>query len=124
MLNKNIKAGDYSKEFLGKVVKIKIDRPLNSRHPKHNFLYEVNYGFVLGTKAPDGEELDAYLLGVGELVDEFEGLCVAIIHRLDDDDDKLIVVPKELEKISDDEIRKKTAFQEQYFKSVIVRKID
>jgi len=108
--------------YIGQIVKIKIDRALGSQHPKHGFTYDVNYGFVPGVIAPDGEDLDAYLLGVDGPVEEFEGKCVAIVHRLNDDDDKLVIIPKELEDISDDEIRRLTNFQEQYFKSIIIRK--
>ncbi len=110
----------YSVPYLGQQVFIKIDRTLDSKHPKHGFFYEVNYGFVPDTKAPDGEELDAYLLGVNEPVPEFTGRCVAIIHRTNDDDDKLIIIPDGTE-ISDEEIRKATNFQEQFFKSEIWR---
>ena len=78
------------------------------------------YGFVPDTIAPDGEELDAYLLGVDIPVETFTGQCTAIIHRTNDDDDKLIVVP-EGKDFSDDEIRTLTHFQEQFFKSEIVR---
>ncbi len=107
--------------YIGKTVRVKIDRPLHSKHPKHGFEYEVNYGFVPGTLAPDGEELDAYVLGVDEPLDEFEGKCIAVIHRTNDDDDKLIVIPQSLSDMEDDEIRRKTGFQEQYFQSVILR---
>jgi inorganic pyrophosphatase len=44
-----------AKEYLGKEVQLSIDRPLGTKHPKHGFVYEVNYGFVPNTKAPDGE---------------------------------------------------------------------
>lgn len=111
----------YSKPFIGKTVSIKIDRPLHSKHPKHGFVYDCNYGFVPDTKAPDGEELDAYLLGVNEPVSEYTGKCIAIIHRTDDDDDKLIIVPTDSPSISDEEIRKATHFQEQFFTSEIIR---
>jgi len=110
----------YSVPYLGKIVTIKIDRPLHSKHPKHGFIYEANYGFVPGTKAPDGEELDAYVLGVNEPVKEYTGRCIAIIHRTNDDDDKLIIVPDGIE-LSDEEIQKATHFQEQFFKSEIIR---
>lgn len=109
----------YSK-FLGKIVKAKIDRPLNSLHPKHGFKYEANYGFVPNTKAPDGEEIDVYVLGVDKPIKEFKGRCIAIIHRLNDNDDKLIVVPDGLE-LNDKEIKKHTNFQEKYFKSKSIR---
>ncbi len=110
-----------AKDFLGKSVKVKIDRPLYSKHPKHGWKYELNYGFVPGTKSPDGEELDAYVIGVDEPVDEFEGVCIAIIRRTDDNDDKLIVVRSEQVGISDEDIRNKTYFQEQWFSSDIIR---
>lgn len=110
-----------AKPYLGKEVEVIIDRPLRSKHPKHGFVYEVNYGYILGTKAPDGEELDAYVLGVEKPIESFKGECIAIIHRLNDDDDKLVVVPKSLEDMSDEEIRKATSFQEQFFQSEIIR---
>jgi len=110
-----------TQDFLGKDVKVKMDRPLHSKHPKHGFKYELNYGFVPETKSPDGEELDVYVIGVDEPIDEFEGVCVAIIHRIDDDDDKLIVVTPDRIHISDEEIREKTHFQERWFSSEIIR---
>ena len=106
--------------FLHKTVTAQIDRPLGSTHPKWSFAYPLNYGFVPDTKSGDGEEIDAYVLGVAEPLKEFTGKCIAIIHRLDDDDDKLVLAPKDTD-FSDDEIWAATRFQEQYFKSVIVR---
>lgn len=107
--------------YIGKKVTVKIDRPLGSLHPKHGFKYDANYGFIPGTIAPDGEELDAYVLGIYKSVNEFVGKCIAVIHRINDDDDKLVVIPEELDDISDAEIKKSTNFQEQFFKSVIIR---
>lgn len=117
----NNKNSGYASAFLGKIVTIKINRPINSKHPKHGFIYKVNYGFVPDTKAPDGEEIDAYLLGVSEPMDEFTGKCIAIIHRKDDNDDKLIVVPKTAKKISDEDILKAVNFQEKWFDSAVIR---
>lgn len=113
---KSVIANDY----LGKSVSIVIDRKLGTKHPKHGFIYMVNYGYVPNTISGDGEELDAYLLGVFEPVDEFIGKVIAVIHRTNDDDDKLVVVPDD-RKYSDDAIRALTEFQEQYFESVIIR---
>ena len=107
-------------KYIGQNVKVRIDRPLNSKHPKHGFIYPVNYGYIPNTISGDGEELDCYVLGVNEPINEFEGKCIAVIHRTNDDDDKLIVVPEGKE-ISDEEIRKLTYFQEQYFESEIIR---
>ena len=50
----------------------------------------------------------------------FSGKVVAIVHRTKDDDDKLVVIPKDLE-ISDEEIEKATEFQEKFFEHEIVR---
>jgi len=121
LLKEISKIDNYVTAFLGKNVTIKIDRPINSKHPKHGFIYEVNYGLVPGTKAPDGEEIDAYLLGVNEPVKESTGKCIAIIHRKDDDDDKLVIVPEDAEKMSDEEILKAVNFQEKWFDSVVIR---
>ena len=112
---------DYSKKYLGKRIRVVMDRPMGSKHPKWNFVYPVNYGYIPNTKAPDGEELDAYILGVDGPKKEFTGICIAIIHRTDDDDDKLIVVPEGKE-YSDEEIKDLTEFQEGFFKSEIIRK--
>lgn len=110
-------------DFLKQKVKVKIDRPLGSKHPKHGFTYEVNYGFVPGTISGDGEELDCYVLGVNEPLKEFEGKCVAVIHRTNDNDDKLVIIPEEADgsKFTDAVIREQTNFQEKWFESVILR---
>lgn len=108
-----------SYSYIGQNVKIKIDRPLNSKHPKHGFIYQLNYGYVPNTISGDGEELDCYLLGVDKPVEDFEGRCIAVIHRTNDDD-KLVIVPDGIE-FTDEEIRKLTEFQEQYFESEIIR---
>ena len=107
-------------EYLGKIVNVKMDRKLGSIHPKHGFVYPVNYGYSPGTVSGDGEELDAYVLGEHMPLDEFTGRVIAIIHRTKDDDDKLVVM-KDGRNYTDDQIRALTEFQEQYFKSEILR---
>ncbi|HMN59108.1 MAG TPA: inorganic diphosphatase [Anaerolinea sp.] len=111
---------DIAREYLGKHVRLTIDRPMGSHHPQHGFLYPVNYGYLPGVAAPDGDDLDAYLLGVDHPVEHFTGICIAIIHRLDDDDDKLVVVPAGCF-LDDDQIRTQTVFQEQFFTSEVLR---
>ena len=108
------------RQFIGQTLTIHIDRPLGSTHPRHGFPYPVNYGFLPGVFSPDSEELDAYLLGVDTPVESFTGMCIAVIHRLDDDDDKLVIVPEGLS-LADVEIRILTHFQEQWFVSEIWR---
>ena len=109
-----------NKKYLGKTIRINIDRQFGSKHPKHGFIYPVNYGFVPNTISGDGEELDCYLLGIFQPLVEFEGKCIAIIHRLEEDDDKLIIVPKDKD-YSDEAIEALIEFQEQYFKHIIIR---
>lgn len=108
-------------EYIGEKIHIKIDRPIGSKHPKHGFLYPINYGYVPNTISDDGEELDAYLLGIFEPVSEYDGKCIAVVHRTNDNDDKLIVVPVD-KNYSDDAIEALIEFQEKYFKHVIIRK--
>jgi inorganic pyrophosphatase len=108
-------------DYLGKNLDVTVDRPLGTKHPKWDFIYDCNYGFVPDTVAPDGEEIDAYLLGITEPVAQGNGKVIAIIHRTNDDDDKL-VVSIDGKDIPDEEIREKTDFQEKFFESVIIRK--
>jgi len=109
-----------AKNYLNKEVKVVIDRTLGSKHPNHGFIYEVNYGYIEGVIAPDGEELDAYVVGIDEPIKEYTGVCIAIAHRRDNDDDKLIVTPKDVN-ISNEEILKLINFQEKWFDTKIIR---
>ena len=109
-----------NKKYLGTEVVVVMDRQLGSKHPKHGFVYECNYGYLPDTIAADGEEIDAYVLGVTEPLEKFTGICIAIIHRTNDVEDKLVVVPKGIS-LTDEEIRTQTHFQEQWVESSIVR---
>lgn len=101
--------------MIGKIVKVTVDRPLGSYHPKHkDIFYPINYGYIEGIIAPDGEEQDAYILGVDEPVKAFCGRVIAIIHRIDDVEDKWVVAPEEMT-FTADEIMEHVRFQEQYF---------
>jgi len=106
--------------YIGKIVKVIIDRPKGSKHPKFGFEYPVNYGYIPFTQSGDGEELDAYVLAVDKPLQEYAGRCIGVIHRTDDDDDKLIVVPENTD-LTDEEIETQTAFQEKWFKHVLLR---
>ena len=109
-----------NKYYIGKILNVKMDRQFGSIHPKHGFIYPVNYGFIPDTISGDGEELDCYLLGVFEPVEEYRGKCIAIIHRTNDDDDKLVIVPENKE-YSDDAIEALVEFQERFFEHIIIR---
>ena len=109
-----------SREYLNKLVKVKMDRPMGCKHPNHGFIYPVNYGYIPNTISGDGEELDAYVLGVHTPLEEFEGRVIAIISRNNDNDDKLVVM-EDGRNYTDEQIRALTEFQEKYFESIIIR---
>lgn len=95
-------------------VTVKIDRPMGSKHPRcPDVIYELNYGFVPGVIGGDGEEQDAYVIGVTEPLYEFVGELIAVVHREDDNESKWIVAPKE-SCFTPDEIRTAVDFQEKY----------
>lgn len=111
-----------TKEFLGKEVEVVIDKALGTRHPQYpdGYVYPVNCGYIEGVISGDGEELDAYVLGEFKPLEKFKGVVKAIIHRTNNDDDKLVVMAKE-KNYTDEQIRALTEFQEQYFESEIWR---
>ena len=106
----------------GSIVKVIVDRPMGCRHPEYkNLIYPVNYGYIPGVIAPDGEEQDAYILGVNTVVKEFTGRVIAIIHRNDDREEKWVVAP-DGKNFSMEEIERAVHFQERYFDHSVVLK--
>lgn len=106
--------------IIGTTVTVTVDRPLGSYHPEYkDMYYPINYGYIEGVMAPDGEEQDAYILGVNESVGKFTGKIIAIVYRKDDIEEKWVVVPEGVT-FSKEEIRRQIHFQEQYFDSEIV----
>jgi inorganic pyrophosphatase len=96
-------------------VTVKVDRPMGSYHPEHKELYyPVNYGYIEGIMGGDGEEQDAYILGIEEPLESFVGRVIAIIHRLDDVECKLVVAPDGV-CFTREEIIAATHFQERFF---------
>jgi len=106
--------------MIGETVKVIIDRPLGTYHPEHKDLfYSVNYGYIEGVIAPDGEEQDAYVIGVNEPVKEFTGKVIAVIKRLDDVEEKCVVAPENMY-FKKEEIMQQVDFQEKYFKTEVI----
>lgn len=100
---------------LGDVLSIKMDRPIGTVHPKHpDLIYPINYGYVPGLMAPDGEEQDAYVLGVREPLEEFTGKLIAVIHRFDDVEEKWVLAPEGMD-FTKEQVEEMTRFQEQYY---------
>ena len=112
-----------ARTYIGQWLQVIVDRPLGSTHPLGEVIYPVNYGYIPNTRAGDGLEQDAYILGVSEACSEYFGLCIAVIKRHDDVEDKLIIVPNEAvaANFTDQMILEATAFIEQYFDVSLIR---
>lgn len=108
------------KSYLGKTVKIGIDRPIGYVHKKENYslTYPLNYGYIPGVLGGDGEDLDVYLLGVETPVEEYECRIIAIVHRHNDVEDKLVGAPIGMS-FTKEEISNAVHFQEQYYDNEI-----
>lgn len=111
-------------DTIGKIVTVTVDRPLGSHHPVYKELrYPINYGYIKGVMAPDGEEQDAYILGVNTPVGVFTGKVVAVIRRKDDVEGKWVVCPEDMT-FTREQIMEQVKFQEQFFESEIVLDTD
>lgn len=108
------------KSYLGKTVRIEIDRPIGYVHKKENYslTYPINYGYIPGVLGGDGEELDVYLLGVDTPIEEYTGKIIGIVHRENDVEDKLVMALDGMN-FTQNEIAEQVHFQEQYYKTEI-----
>ena len=105
---------------IGKIVTVTVDRPLGSFHPEYpDMYYPVNYGYVKGIIAPDGDEQDVYILGVDKPVDSFTGRVIAVIRRSDDVEEKWVTCPDGVS-FSSEEIAEMVRFQERFFDSEVI----
>ena len=105
---------------IGKIVTVTVDRPLGSFHPEYpDMYYPVNYGYVKGIIAPDGDEQDVYILGVDKPVENFTGRVIAVIRRSDDVEEKWVTCPDGVS-FSREEIAEMVRFQERFFDSEVI----
>ena len=105
---------DYH-EIIGKEVSGVIDRPMGSAHPNDSkMIYPINYGYVDGIIALDGEYQDAYVFGSSKPISSFKGKVIGVYHRFNDNDDKWIVSIDDVS-ISSQKILGDIAFCEQFF---------
>lgn len=113
-----VKKEEYN--MIGKIVTVTVDRPMGSYHPEYkDMYYPINYGYIEGILAPDGEEQDVYILGVDIPLKTFTGKIIAVIKRADDVEEKWVVCHSGMS-FTRSEIMKQVRFQEQYFKSEII----
>lgn len=111
---------DLSKylKLLGTKVEVRVDRPMGSVHPDYDFVvYRTNYGYIPGTAAGDGEEIDAYILGIDKPVERFEGTCIAVIVRRDDEEHKVVVAPHPL---SRERVLQEIAYVESHYDTDVI----
>ena len=105
------------RKLLGETVHVEIDRPIG--HVHKGMVYPINYGYIPGTIAGDGEPQDAYILGVNQVLTSFDGQVVGIVCRRNDVEDKLIVAPEGM-RFHQGQIMEAVRFQEQYFDTHII----
>ena len=80
---------------------IVIDRPKGSLHPKWNWVYEANYGYLAGTSSADGEGIDVW---VGTSENQTANAVICIVDGLQNDSEIKILISctnEEIEKIYD-----------------------
>lgn len=107
-------------DYLGKIIDVVIDRPLGSKHPEYGSIYPINYGYVPNTISGDGKELDCFIIGAFNPLTKYTGKCIAVIHRLNDNEDKLVIAP-EGKDYSNDAIEALVEFQERWFEHELIR---
>ena len=104
------------RSYLGQTVRIGIDRPVGYIHKKEKYSleYKINYGYIPDVYGGDGEELDVYLLGVDQPVEEYTARVIGIAHRRNDVEDKLIAAP-EGAIYTAEQMYEQIEFQEKYY---------
>lgn len=107
----------FLNDLLGKAVHVVVDRPIGYCHK--GTVYPVNYGYIPGLMGGDGEEQDAYILGIDTPLSSFDGQVVGAIRRKNNVEDKLIVAPEGMV-FHQGQIAEAVHFVEQYFDSYIL----
>lgn len=102
----------FLNDYLGKTAHVAVDRPIGYRHG--DLVYPINYGYIPGLLAGDGEEQDVYILGVDKPIDTFDGQVIGVIHRKNDVEDKLVVAASG-SMYHQGQIAEAVHFQEQFF---------
>lgn len=108
------------KENLGKVINVIVEHTIGEPHSLYpDIQYLCNYGYVEEVLKNEGEFQNAYIYGVDEPINSFEGIVIAIIYRKGFDDAQW-VVSKVGQTIKHDEIKKLVGFQEQFYETQFI----
>lgn len=96
--------------MLNKQYQVLVDRPVGYQD-SFGTIYPINYGYISGLIAGDGEEQDAYIISdsVNGPLSTFEGKLAAIIHRRDDLEDKFVITSQD-EMLTIEDIQEATLF--------------
>ena len=112
------KKGEDNMTIIGEKFKVLVTNPIGSQlDTNNNIVFKVNYGIVDGVLDANGEPQYAYILGEEKPLDVFEGHLVAIVHRLNDFENKWIISNYHLSK---EEIYNQISFIEGFFNVEII----
>jgi 8-oxo-dGTP pyrophosphatase MutT (NUDIX family)/inorganic pyrophosphatase len=101
------------------MITVTIDRPIGSSHPDYpSIVYSLNYGYVEGIAAEDGQQQNAYVIGVDVPLDRFTGKKIAVIKRKECLGEKWVIAPENIP-FTKQQIEEMIYFQEQYFDSSV-----
>ena len=101
---------------LVKESEIIIDRPKGSVHPKyHDFIYQVDYGYLKNTFSMDGAGIDVW---VGSAEKNIDAIICTVDLMKKDSEIKILIGCTEEEK----SIIYKTHNETQYMKGVLIRR--
>ncbi len=92
-------------EYLGKNIKVTINKNLNS-------------GYFTDLKTPNNKYQNVYVIGVKKPIKEFEGKVIAIINRIDEIEN-ILVVSYNNKKYTKEEILKLINYEDKKYKSKI-----
>jgi inorganic pyrophosphatase len=108
-------AVEISTDYLiGKKIDVIVNHPMGSRYLR-GLIYPVNYGIVNESSV----SLEAYILGEFKPIKEFTGRVIAVIHRKDIFENKLVVA-RSTQKYSKEAIIGLTEFQERFYDSEVI----
>ncbi len=81
--------------MLGRYVRVNVTNPINSTDGFSDFEYKLNFGSVEGIKSFSTKFKGAYIVGVEEPVNRFDGRVIAILKNKKTSESVLVVAPKE-----------------------------
>lgn len=93
-----------------------IDRPKGSKHPKYDYIYEIDYGYLLNTSSSDGDGIDVWK---GSLINQQPNAIICTIDLKKRDLEIKILLG-----CTEDEINIIMAFhnESEFMKGILIRR--